>query len=258
MIDVERDGNVAIASIERPPANALDGTMARMLGAAVADLAADDDVRVLVIRSRIDRFFMAGGDIKRYAELTPTELVEVVRGYRAVFAALHRLPQPVIGVADGHATGGGAELLLSCDFRVATKRARIGVPEIELGGLPSATGTQMLTRIVGYPRAMELMISGRSVEGPEAVAMGLATQLADGDGMGAALELAASIASKPPAAVRWIKRCARRPFDMGLGDGFQVEDEATAGVAVTEEFWDRVHAFAERSTERAKQRRTTA
>ena len=244
-VTLRREDRVGILTLDRPPANALDGELASGIERVLQTVERDPTVRVLLIASRVERFFMAGGDIKHYATLSPDGLVDTVRGYRALFMHLHRLPVPTIAVIDGYATGGGAELALACDLRVASERARIGVPEILIGGLPSAGGTQMLTRSVGYARAVELMLSGRSVGGEEAAAIGLATHFAVEDPIGVALSLAQEIAAKSPTAVRWIKRCARSAFDAGLFAGLDAEDVATVAVSETDEFWQEVRSFAE-------------
>lgn len=253
-VSLEREGGVVRLVLESPPANALDHELAVAIEDAAEDVEHDPDARVLVVHSRVDRFFMAGGDIKRYARLSTEELVEAVREYRRVFTRVHQLDLPTIGVANGYATGGGAELLLACDFRIVTRQAQIGLVEIQIGGLPSATGTQLATRLLGYTRAMELLLSGRMVGGEEAVEIGLATQLADGDGLAAAMDLARDVAEQPPIAVRWIKRCARAVVDRGLDAGLALEDDATRAVVATEEFQERVQAFVRRSEERRAER----
>lgn len=255
-VTLTREDHVGILTLDRPPANALDGELAAGIEQVLRTIERDPTVRVLLIASRVERFFMAGGDIKNYATLSPDGLVDTVRGYRDLFMHLHRLPIPTIAVVDGYATGGGAELALACDLRVASERARIGVPEILIGGLPSAGGTQLLTRTVGYARAVELMLSGRSVGGEEAVSIGLATHFAAEDPITVALSLAHEIAAKSPTAVRWIKRCARSVFDAGLFVGLDAEDLATIAVSETDEFWQEVRSFAE-ERRRATDRRTT-
>jgi enoyl-CoA hydratase/carnithine racemase len=239
------DAGVGTITIDRPPANALNSELIGELGAILDQAESDAEIRALVIVSANPKFFMAGGDINTYAVLDPDALVALVAKYRATFQRLRDLPVPTVAAVDGHAQGGGAELLLACDFRVAGPNAKVGFAEILLGGVPSAGGTQWLAPLVGYERALELMLTGRTLGPEEAVAAGLATRQAD-DPAAAALRLAAELAAAPPVAVAHIKRCVRASVSGDPVAGAQSEDEATAAIAVTQEFRDRVQAFLNR------------
>ncbi|HTE63805.1 MAG TPA: enoyl-CoA hydratase/isomerase family protein [Solirubrobacteraceae bacterium] len=245
------EAGVGTVSIDRPPANALNAELIGELGTILDAVIADPAVRCLVIASANPRFFMAGGDINKYAVLAPDELVALVASYRATFQRLRGLRVPTIVVVDGHAQGGGAEMLLACDFRIIGSDAKIGFPEILLGGVPSAGGTQWLPPLVGYDRALELMLTGRTIEHEEAMHLGLATRHAD-DPLAEALRFAEQIAALPPVAVAHIKRCAGATLAGDPEKGAAREDEATAAIGVTEEFRERVQAFLSRRRERGK------
>lgn len=244
VLSVDAHG-VATILIDRPKANALNSELIGELAAALDRLDADERARALVIGSANPRFFMAGGDINVYAEVTPDELVALVASYRATFQRLRDLALPTIAAVDGHAQGGGAELLLACDLRIVGPNAKIGYPEISLGGVPSAGGTQWLPKLLPYDRALELMLSGRTVGPEEAVGLGLATRFAE-DPLGAADELAATIADLAPVAVREIKRCLRAAVDDDPVSGTAREDAATAAIGVTAEHRELVRAFLDR------------
>jgi enoyl-CoA hydratase/carnithine racemase len=237
---------IATITLDRPPANALNSEIATELETALDAILERDDVRCLVIRSANPRFFMAGGDIGVYAEKSAAELAVLVAHYRQLFRRVHELPVPTVAVADGHAVGGGAELFMACDFRVVGPRAKVGTVEILIGGLPSAGGTWLLPRLVGYSRALELMISGRSLDQDEALRVGLATSAAE-DALGEGMRIAREIASRSPVAVRWIKRCALAAVGGDLSVVAALEDEATTAIGATEEFRAEVASFLARS-----------
>lgn len=242
---------IGTITIDRPPANALNNELSGELAAIIDDVLARDDVRCLVIHSANPRFFMAGGDIAKYVGLSPEQLTVLVRGYRTVFRRLHELPVPTVAVADGHAQGGGAEMLLACDFRVVGSNVKIGFPEILLGGVPTAGGTQLLAPMIGYHHALELMLSGRSVEWEEALKLGLATGHAE-DPLAEAMRIAGEIAAQPPVAVHWIKRCLLASLTDDDVRKERLDDEAMAAICATDEFHNRVQAFLDRHEQRQK------
>jgi methylglutaconyl-CoA hydratase len=245
-LSLDTGGPIGSLTLDRPPANALDVAFAAELSEAVEHLAAAGDaVRALIIKSANPRFFMAGGDIKGYAARSTDEVVELVASFRELFASVEDLPMPTIAAVDGIAFGGGAELMLACDLRVVSPRAEIAVPEILIGGLPSAGGTQLLPRIVGYPVALELMLSGRAVDAREAERIGLVSAVAE-DPVARAAELAGTFAELSPVATRWIKTCARSAFEPDREHGRRVEDDATRAVCATDTFKAKVRQFAER------------
>lgn len=236
--------------IDRPPANALNKDLIGELAAILDALEADAGVRCLIVSSANKRFFMAGGDINGYAVVEPDALVALVATYRATFQRLRDLPVPVVVAVDGHAQGGGAELLTACDLRIFGPGAKLGFPEVLLGGVPSAGGTQWLPKLLRYDQALELMLTGRTVGAEEAMTLGLGTRLV-ADPLAEAERIAAEIAGLPPLAIRQIKSCARATVGDDPAAGTVREDAATAAIAVTDEFHERVQAFVTRRAARA-------
>ena len=177
-VRVERDGSVAIVTIDRPKAlNALSPDVLDALAAAFAELATNRGALagVLLVGAG-GRAFVAGADIRAMAELTPTEAAEVARRGHAVAATIEALPLPVIACVDGFALGGGLELALACDFIYATTASQFGQPEVKLGLIPGFGGTVRLPRLVGPALAKELIYTGRQLGIDEAVASGLVTR----------------------------------------------------------------------------------
>lgn len=233
---------IGTVTIDRPPANALNQEVIDELAGILDAVDADPEVRVLVILSGSPKFFMAGGDINGYAVYSPDDLVALVARYRRTFGRLRDLRIPTIVAINGHAQGGGAELVTACDFRIAGPNAKIGFPEIKLGGVASAGGTQFLPKLVRYDIALELLLTGRTVPADEAQRIGLVTRVAE-DAAAAAYELARALAAQAPTAVLHTKRCVRATVDDHPVAGATREDEATAAISTTDEFRDNVQAF---------------
>lgn len=244
-VSVSEEG-VASVLMHRPPANALTREMADELDTVSAHVRSSPKIRVLVIASALDGFFMAGGDIHGYAELSPDGLVDLARHYRGVFRRVRELPVPTIAAIHGHTVGAGAELAVACHLRVAARDVAIGFAEVRLGGLPAAGGTQHLTRVVGHERALELMLTGRSVDADEALRIGLVGTVTDGRAIDAAHQLATTIAGMPPVAVRAITTCVRVGIDEGHEAGLRSEQAGLEAIAGTEEFASAVRAFVDR------------
>jgi enoyl-CoA hydratase/carnithine racemase len=177
-VQVDLDGRLAVISLDSPPVNALSRDLIAGLGAAL-DAAAEADARVIVLCSALPKYFAAGADLKLMTDCTPDELVAYVQDVRGVMDRLATAKQPTIAAIDGHALGGGLELALACALRVAGPGALLGVPEIKLGLIPGAGGTQRLPRLVGRAAALDLVLSGRSVGGAEALRIGLIDRLTE-------------------------------------------------------------------------------
>jgi methylglutaconyl-CoA hydratase len=219
-IEVERSGHVARITLNRPEArNALGGALVREFRAALASLAADRQVRVLTIAgTRDSSAFCAGADLVERTTLTPEERLTHFEGIAALCEELAAFPVPVIAAVHGYAMGGGAEVALACDIRIAADTAVFALPEISVGLIPGAGGITRLPKLVGAGRARELMFSGRRVDAAEAERIGLVERvvpLAELDG--AVQALAETIASHAPLAVRAVKKglfdSDNRPID---------------------------------------------
>jgi enoyl-CoA hydratase len=206
-VDVEIDEGIAVVTMNRPQAlNAFNTEQLDLLGAAFHTLGRDRAVRVVILTGAGDRAFAAGADIKEMVHLTPAEGLAFGRKGQALTSAVERLPQPVIAAVNGFAFGGGCELAIACDIRLASENARFAQPEVSLGIPPGWGGTQRLPRLVGPGFAAEMIYTGRQVHAEEAYRVGLVNAVHPLDQlMPAAREMAARIARNSPAAVRAAK-----------------------------------------------------
>lgn len=229
---VEVEHGVGLLTISRPAAlNALNSTVLLELEQAVAGLAADPALRVLIVTGAGAKSFVAGADIVQMSELTPQGARRFASLGHRVLAALEALPVPVIAAVNGFCLGGGCELALACDLIYAADNARFGQPEVNLGLMPGFGGTQRLARKVGAARAAELIYTARQVKADEARAIGLALEVFPAaDLMAKVQEIATTIASKGPVAVRAAKRALALGLDAPLSVGNALEIEAFANL----------------------------
>jgi enoyl-CoA hydratase/carnithine racemase len=236
-----RDDGVALIRLDRPKMNALSTELRLQLAGVVADL--NDDPPGAVVVWGGERIFAAGADI---AEFKGSDEARVIGGkFRDALDALAAFPRAVIAAVNGYALGGGCELALACDFRVAAENAKFGQPEILLGIIPGGGGTQRLARLVGPSRAKELCLTGRQVAVEEALRIGLADEAVDGDPMGRAIELAAEVARGPLVAEAITKRVIDAGLAGSLADGLVLEREAFAEVFHTDDSRIGVASFLE-------------
>src|SRR3954469_11421370 len=177
-VSFTREDAIGFITLDKPPANSYDFDFMEEMGAAVDAAAADDAVKVVIVRSASKRFFCAGADIKAFlANDTAGNMKMINRGHEAL-AAIARVPKVFIAQVEGHALGGGLEISLACDLRFGARGTyKLGVPEVTLGLLPGNGGTQRLSRIIGVPKALDLMITGRPVSPGEAHGVGILNRL---------------------------------------------------------------------------------
>lgn len=223
-LDVQTNG-VAVVRIDRPEAkNALNAQVRQQLAEHFWALARRQDVRAIVLTGG-EQFFVAGADIKEFASATPIEMYR--RHTEVLWEAISRCPKPVIAAVNGFALGGGCELAMHCDMIVAGESARFAQPEVKLGLMPGAGGTQRLVRAVGKFQAMRIALTGCMVKAPEALAIGMISELvADDQTLPRALELAAQIAALPPLAVEQIKEVMLAGADLPLESALVLERKA--------------------------------
>jgi enoyl-CoA hydratase len=214
---------VALVTLDRPEVlNALDYRTLGELVDALEALDADESVRCVVITGAGDRAFAAGADIKEMADATPVTLT--VANNFARWERLRRIRVPLIAAVRGFALGGGNELAMACDMIVAGDDATFGQPEIKIGIMPGAGGTQRLPRAVGKAKAMEMILTGRNMSAAEALERGLVSEVvAREETLPEALKLAAEVASMPPLAVRAAKEAVNRAYELSLEAGLEFE-----------------------------------
>src|SRR5688500_16726448 len=220
----ERRGRVAIVTINRPDKRNALNIKTREEGAAVLDqLQNDDDVRVVVITGAGDKAFIAGADIAEFAGRTALMQRNVMLG-RSLFTASDIFPKPVIAMVNGYCRGGGCELALACDLRIASQSASFGQPEINLGIIPGGGGTQRLTRLIGEGKAMELILTGDIIDAKTAFAIGLVNHVVPADQLETTtMELAGRIAQKGPIALRLAKEAVKIASRSLLDEGLRRE-----------------------------------
>jgi enoyl-CoA hydratase len=218
-----RDDGVAVVRIDNPKANALSREVLRQLLAAVS--AMHDDLPGAVVFTGGDRLFSAGAEISEFGG--PAEAATYGGEFRQTFDAVAALPRATIAAISGYALGGGCELALACDFRLASDRAKLGQPEVLLGITPGGGGTQRLPRLIGPARAKQLIFTGRHVPADEALAIGLVDEVVPGDDlMDRALAFAAELAAGAVAAQGLAKRAIDAGLDTTVDDGQQLEQDA--------------------------------
>jgi enoyl-CoA hydratase/carnithine racemase len=234
-VRLEVASGVATLRLDRPPMNALDAGMQDAIRDAADEAADRDDVRAVVLYGG-RKVFAAGADIKEMATLSYAAMVKRSGKLQAAFNAVARIPKPVAAAVTGYALGGGCELALCADVRFAADDARLGQPEILLGVIPGAGGTQRLSRLVGPSRAKDLIFTGRFVVAEEALAMGLVdTVVAPEAVYDAALEWAAGFAEGPALALRAAKEAVDRGLEVDLETGLQIERQQFAALFTTDD-----------------------
>jgi enoyl-CoA hydratase len=240
-----RDG-VALVTIDRPAAlNALSFAILADLADALERLDVDEACRAIVLTGAGERAFAAGADIPELAVQTPTTLIAGT--HFAPWDRLKRIRTPLIAAVRGFALGGGCELALACDMIVAGDDAKFGQPEIKLGVIPGAGGTQRLTRAIGKARAMELILTGRTIDAREAERVGLVTSVVPAaETVPAAIDLAGRIAAMPPLAVRAAKEAVQRADELPLEAGLEFERRTFYLLFASEDQREGMAAFSEK------------
>jgi enoyl-CoA hydratase len=248
---VVRDGGVATLTIDRPEKrNALSAQVRTELVRALDDLEQDGTTRVVVITGAGSKAFVAGADIAEFAQRTPIEQRAAMEG-RRVFDVLAACPKPTIASINGVALGGGCELALACDLRIAARSARLGQPEVNLGILPGGGGTQRLPRLVGMGRAMRMILTGELITAEQAESIGLVDEVADDDVLvDRTRELAERIAGHSPIALKLIKQAVRASAEMPLAAGLELERELFITAFASEDRQEGVAAFLEKRAPR--------
>jgi enoyl-CoA hydratase len=245
LVLVEREGRVGVVLMNRPQQlNALSAELMSAVVSALQELDADEEIRAIVLGGG-ERAFAAGADIGELAAGTPVSLYESSRIDQ--WDAIRSLRAPVVAAVSGFCLGGGCELAMLCDLIVASETARFGQPEINLGVMPGAGGTQRLTRAVGKAVAMDVILTGRMLSAREALAFGLVARVVAKEvWLSEAKRVAAEIAAKGPIAVRLAKEAVDQAFEAPLGAGVEFERRAFYLARASEDATEGLNAFVEK------------
>jgi enoyl-CoA hydratase/carnithine racemase len=248
-VTFERKGAVAIVTLNRPEAiNALNDAVRTGLASSFREAEADPEVRVVLLRAAGQRGFCVGADIKEFR--APPSLIAARRidKARAYIDAIASTTKPTIAAVQGFCLGGGFEIALSCDLRIAARDAVFGLPEVNLGLIPGSGGTQRLPRLIGTGRALDLMLTGRRIAADEAFQLGVVTRLAESQEtlFDEALAIAEGIAGKSPSAVAYIKEAVLSGADLALKDGIVLERNLFTLLMSTEDRLEAAAAFREK------------
>src|SRR5689334_10627395 len=240
-----KDG-IGTIRLERPPMNALNTQVQEELRAAATEATADAEVRAVIVYGG-EKVFAAGADIKEMADMSYVDMAGRAADLSSALGAIARIPKPVVAAITGYALGGGCELALACDWRIVADDAKLGQPEIKLGIIPGAGGTQRLARLVGPAKAKDLVFSGRMVDAEEALQIGLADRVVPAaDVYQAAVELVRPYVTGPALALRAAKQAIDGGLSLDLASGLALESHLFAGLFATDDRLEGTKAFVEK------------
>ena len=242
---VDRDENVGIVTLNRPNAlNALNFQLVGEVAEALMEFERDESIRCIVITGAGEKAFAAGADIKEMADKSPIDMM--MGGFEA-WERIKRVRKPMIAAVGGYALGGGCELAMYCDMIVASENARFGQPEILMGVIPGAGGTQRLARTLGKYRTMEMVLTGVQVSAQEMAAHGLVNRVVPrGEHLAEALKLAKTVAAQAPIAVRLAKEAVKAAYETPLEEGLEIERKNFYLLFATEDMREGMQAFIEK------------
>jgi enoyl-CoA hydratase/carnithine racemase len=242
------DGGIGTITLDKPPANSYDLEYVQELGEAVQRSADDGDVKVVILRSASEKFFCAGADIKAFQAGPHERNMEMIETSHQTLASIARIPKIFVAELAGHALGGGLEIALACDLRFAAEgEYRMGTPEATLGLLPGNGGTQRLPRLIGWSRALDLMVTGRTVTPLEAYELGIVNAVFPADQLhDRTLDYAQKLAGGATMAIGHIKLAVHEGVDGGLERGLERERELVEELFLSEDGREGLAAFAEK------------
>jgi len=245
-VNVEVSDGIGVIRLERPPMNALNAQVQEELRAAAHICTQDDGVRAVIVFGG-PKVFAAGADIKEMADMTYVQMTARAGPLSSAFDAIARIPKPVVAAITGYALGGGCELALACDWRVVAEDAKLGQPEIKLGIIPGAGGTQRLSRLIGPAKAKDLIFSGRMVDAQEALAIGLADRVAPADKVyDEAVAMVTPYLNGPAQALRAAKLAIDGGLDRDLAAGLAWESQLFAALFATDDRAEGMNAFVDK------------
>ena len=238
--------------LDRPPMNALNVAVQEEIKSVAEQATARGDVRAVVVYGG-EKVFAAGADIKEMADMSYTDMVDRSRGLQSSLTAVARIPKPVVAAVTGYALGGGCELAMCADIRICADNAKLGQPEILLGIIPGAGGTQRLSRLVGPAKAKDLIFTGRFVAADEALGMGLVDKVVPaGEVYAAARQWARQFAEGPAYALRAAKEAVDAGLDVDLATGLEIERQQFAALFATQDRTTGMRSFIENGPGKAR------
>lgn len=247
-LSVKREGGIVIASIHRPEKlNAINKGLLDDIKRLLDVLDTDKTARVLILTGSGDKAFCVGADLKERQGMNEKDVLLRLEWVKGLFLRLERLPMPVIAAINGTALGGGCELALTCDLRIAADHITIGLPEVDLGIIPGSGGTQRLARVVGLGKALELILMARRITAKEALAVGLVNALAkEGGSLEMAITWAKKMVEAGPIALRQAKSAIRLGYGRMIEEGLQIEIEAYKPCLYSKDRLEGLKAFTEK------------
>ena len=235
VVRLEVADNIATIRLDRPKMNAISFAVQAGLMSAAAEATERDDVKAVVVYGG-ERVFAAGNDVKEMADLSYADMVKVSASVQGAVTAIARIPKPVVAAVRGYALGGGCELALAADIRIAAEDSTFGQPEVLLGIIPGAGGTQRLSRLIGPSKAKDLIFTGRFVKADEALSLGLVDKVVPADEVyAAALAWAGQFTSAASLAIRAAKECIDRGLEVDIDTGLEIERMQFAAIFATED-----------------------
>ncbi len=251
-VKLEVDGGVGTIRLDRPPMNAFSRQVQEDLKACAEEAARRADVRAVVVYGG-EKVFAAGADVKEMATMTYAEMAPAARRLSACFGAISEIPKPTVAAITGYALGGGMEVALGCDRRICGDNAKLGQPEILLGIIPGGGGTQRLARLIGAPRAKDLIFTGRMVRADEALAIGLVDQVVSADEVyNTARAWAEQFVNGPALALAAAKKAIDGGLDVDLRTGLDLEAEIFAALFGTADATEGMTSFSENGPGKAQ------
>ncbi|MGZ4782551.1 MAG: enoyl-CoA hydratase/isomerase family protein [Oryzihumus sp.] len=252
LVRLEVEAGIGTIRLDRPPMNALNVQVQEELRELAAEAGSRRDVSAVVVYGG-EKVFAAGADIKEMQTMSYTDMVDRSAALQSAFTAIARIPKPTVAAITGYALGGGCELALACDFRVAGENAKLGQPEVLLGVIPGAGGTQRLARLVGPARAKEIIFSGRFVPADEALRIGLVDEVVDAaEVYAAARRRVEPYVGGPAYAIRAAKEAVDRGLEVDLETGLEIERMQVAGRFATKDREIGMTSFVEQGPGKAK------
>ncbi|MBM3897581.1 MAG: hypothetical protein FJ358_03535 [Thaumarchaeota archaeon] len=245
LVKLRIDEGIAVITIDNPPVNVLNPKVLEELSQVADEVSNDTTARGVVITAAGTNAFCAGADVKAFAAAGPEKVPEIIKLGHKVFNKVEQLDRPVIAAINGLALGGGCELALACDIRVSSDRARFSQPEVTLGLIPGWGGTQRLSRLIGSPKAKEMIFTGQMVSAQEALRVGLVNKVVpDGEELRAAMDILRIIIAKAsPLAVRIAKRAINQGSQKPLPEALEIEIKAIQEIASSEDLKEGIQAF---------------